>query len=58
MGLCVASWSRVDAYAIWTQWPAVVKTIEDRRADVVDLNAGSQQSLQVPANMLSLKPRC
>jgi hypothetical protein len=54
---CVASLGRVDPYAIWAQWPEAVKTIEDRRADVVDLNAESQ-SLQVSANMLSLGPRC
>jgi hypothetical protein len=34
MGFCVASRSGVDPYAIWPQWPAVVKTIEDGRADV------------------------
>jgi hypothetical protein len=42
----------VDPYAICAQWPAVVKTIEDQRPEVVDLNAGLQ-SLQIPANRSS-----
>jgi hypothetical protein len=58
MDFCVASLGRVDPYAIWAQWPEAVKTIEDRRADLVDLNAGSRHSLQVSANMLCLGPRC
>jgi hypothetical protein len=43
-GLCVASLSRVDPHAFWAQWRAVVKTIEDRRADVVDLKCPAPES--------------
>ena len=55
--LGASAWLRGVAWTpIWAQWPEVVKTIEDRRADVVDLSAGSQ-SLQIFANMPSLGPR-
>jgi hypothetical protein len=58
MGFCVASRSRVDPYAIWAQSPAVVKTIEDQRPDVVPLSALSLSIVCKYLQICFTRPPC